>query len=284
MIQLNHVTFSYMGSDPAARTALSDVTFSVAPGEIIGVIGHTGSGKSTLMQLICGLLSPTKGEVVVCGENLTESKAPASLIRGKVGLVFQYPEHQLFEETVYRDIAFAGKNLGLTDPEIDARVKEAMKLTGLSEELSTRSPFELSGGQKRRVAIAGVLAMHPEILILDEPAAGLDPAGQKEIFDSIRKFQKKYGTTVLFVSHSMEDVIRIADRVIALNHGTLVIDGKAREVFTHAEKLRACGLDLPEICRLVSALIDGGVPIERNILTLDEAISELVHVFAEEPI
>ena len=284
MIRFEHLSFSYDECDGAKRAALCDLSFSVSEGEIIGIVGHTGSGKSTLAQLICGLLSPTEGKLFVCGKNLSECKSPAAAIRGEVGLVFQYPEHQLFEETVFRDIAFAGKNLGLSDFEIEERVKEAMQLTGISEDLRDRSPFELSGGQKRRVAIAGVLVMRPKILILDEPAAGLDPMGRKEIIHSILSFQKKYGTTLIFVSHSMEEVVRIAERALVFCEGRLSIDGSVQEVFSDPEKLRAIGLDVPIINQIVCEANELGVPVDRHILTMPEAVAELTAVLGGTPI
>ena len=276
MIGLKDVTFSYPSAE---RAALSGITFSVSRGEVIGIIGQTGSGKSTLVQLISGLLSATDGSVTVCGQTLSGSKAPAALIRGKVGMVFQYPEHQLFEETVFRDIAFAAKNLGLSASGTEERVKEAMHLDGVPETLVDHSPFELSGGQKRRVAIAGVLAMHPDILILDEPAAGLDPVGRKKIFDSIRLYRETYGTTVLFVSHSMEDVARYADRVLVLKRGDMVLDGSVRDIFSHPEILRQCVLDIPSVSRIMNELADRGMPVDRGVLSVPEAVSELTFVF-----
>ena len=280
MINLSHVTFSY---DPQSEdVTLSDVSLSIAKGETVGVIGHTGSGKSTLMQIICGLMKVTTGKLVVCGKNLTASKTPAAEIRGKIGLVFQYPEHQLFEETIWDDIAFGAKNIGLSEPEVGERVQEAMGLVGLSLDLKDASPFEISGGQKRRTAIAGVLAMHPDILILDEPTAGLDPVGRHEIFQSIVEFQEKYQTTVLFVSHSMEDVASVAKRVLVMDHGRLVMDGKTADVYADVKKLRSYGLDVPKINRIMTGLKSEGIPIQTNVLTVPEAISELSRVFGRD--
>lgn len=274
MISLDNVTFSYQKDDPT-DVILSNISFEIKKGEFVGIIGHTGSGKSTLMQIVSGLLSPVSGRVVVLGKNLTASKVPAAQIRGKVGLVFQYPEHQLFAETVFDDIAFAPKNNGLSEAEVKDRVKEAMEMTGIDPSLSNCSPFDLSGGQKRRVAIAGVLAMHPEILILDEPAAGLDPAGRKEVFESILSFREKYGTTVLFVSHSMEEVAAFAERVMVLHQGKLFMDGTPQEIYHHSLQLEEIGLAVPEINRVIRLLKEKGLPVSEDILTLNDAICAL---------
>ncbi len=274
MISLNNVTFSYQKGSKEEVT-LSNISAQINRGEIVGIIGQTGSGKSTLVQIISGLISPDSGIVSVLGKELTASKAPAAQIRGKVGLVFQYPEHQLFAESVFDDIAFGAQNQGLSPDEIRFRVNEAMELTGISPDLSELSPFDLSGGQKRRVAIAGVLAMHPEILILDEPAAGLDPLGRKEIFESILAFREKYGTTVLFVSHSMEEVASFAQRVLVLHAGKIFMDGTPKEVYKNAEQLESIGLSVPQINRVIRLLKEKGLPLSEDILTLSDAVSAL---------
>src|SRR5690554_7396444 len=220
IIQLKNVNYTYNPGTPFEKKALDDVNLEVNEGEFIGLIGHTGSGKSTLVQHLNGLMKPTSGEIIIDGKSLSDKDTKMKEIRQKVGLVFQYPEHQLFEETIYKDIAFGPKNLGLSDEEVDKRVRDAMELVGLEfEELKDRSPFELSGGQRRRVAIAGVIAMKPKILILDEPTAGLDPRGRDEILGQIKEFHERYGITVILVSHSMEDVARLVNKIIVMNRG-----------------------------------------------------------------
>ena len=237
ILQVQNLHHIYSAGTPFEHTALHDVSFSVERGEFIGIIGHTGSGKSTLMQQLNGLLKPTSGQVLLDGQDIWSDKKLTRQARFRVGLVFQYPEYQLFEETVYKDIAFGPKNMGLSEEEVDRRVREAAGFVGLTEQQLEVSPFDLSGGQKRRVAIAGVIAMEPEVLILDEPTAGLDPVGRAEILSNIEAYRKAKNATVMMVSHSMEDVARLTDRLLVMNGSHLAMDGTPGEVFTHAEEL-----------------------------------------------
>ncbi|MBE7009921.1 MAG: energy-coupling factor transporter ATPase [Ruminococcaceae bacterium] len=275
-IKINNLHYIYMQGSPFEKHALNDINLTIEDGEFIGIIGHTGSGKSTLIQHLNGLLMPASGSILVDDIDITQKGADLKKLRQKVGLVFQYPEHQLFEETVYKDIAYGPKNMHLSTEEIDERVKEAMNYVGLSEKYMNRSPFELSGGQKRRVAIAGVLAMRPDVLILDEPAAGLDPAGREEILTQIRALYLARKMTVIFVSHSMEDVARVAGRIIVMNRGQVALDGKPGEVFSHAEELRSMGLDVPQITQLITLLREKGVPIDSRIYTIERAKASLL--------
>lgn len=270
-IQISALNYVYMAGSPFEKHALQDINLTINDGEFVGIIGHTGSGKSTLIQHLNGLIKPSSGRIVFDDICITEKGADLKKLRQRVGLVFQYPEHQLFEETVYKDIAYGPKNMGLSQEEIDERVREAMNYVGLTEKYMNRSPFELSGGQKRRVAIAGVLAMRPEVLILDEPAAGLDPAGREEILTQIRALYLARKMTVLFVSHSMEDVARIAGRIIVMNRGRVAMDGKPAEIFSHAAELRKMGLDVPQVTQLADALRARGLEIENSIYTLERA-------------
>ena len=252
------------------NNAVKDVSFQVEPGEFIGIIGHTGSGKSTLMQHLNGLLKPTEGSILLGGADIWSNKKLTRQSRFRVGLVFQYPEYQLFEETVYKDIAFGPKNMGLKAEEIDRRVREAAGFVGLTEEQLQVSPFDLSGGQKRRVAIAGVIAMEPEVLILDEPTAGLDPEGREEILANIQAYRKAKNATVMMVSHSMNDVARLADRLLVMNDATLAMEGTPAEVFAHAQELVDMGLDIPEITRIFLKLQQKGLNVE-PVYTLEQA-------------
>lgn len=270
-IEISGLNYVYMEGSPFEKQALKDVSLSIADGEFVGLIGHTGSGKSTLIQHLNGLLKPSSGTITIGGEEITAKGADMKKLRQKVGLVFQYPEHQLFEETVYKDISYGPKNMNLSQDEIDERVQEAMHHVGLSEKYMNRSPFELSGGQKRRVAIAGVLAMRPDVLILDEPAAGLDPAGREEILTQIRALYLERKMTVLFVSHSMEDVARIAGRIIVMNQGTVALDGKPAEIFAQADVLRSMGLDVPQITELICELRRRGIRFDNSIYTIEKA-------------
>ena len=263
---LNHV---YMQGTPFEAHALKDIHLTIRDGEFIGIIGHTGSGKSTLISHLNALDRPEPGTVFVNGVDLGEKGADLAAIRRTVGLVFQYPENQLFEETVAKDIAFGPKNLKLSEQEIARRVKSAMHAVGLDESLAEKSPFDLSGGQKRRVAIAGVLAMEPSILILDEPAAGLDPAGRRGMLDLIQKIHAR-GVTVVMVSHSMDDVGRLCDRLYVLDHGKIAFTGTPAEVFRHADELRAIGLDVPECAKLVRALRARGWELDENIYSMED--------------
>ena len=268
---LNHI---YSAGTPFEHVALRDVSFTVERGEFIGVIGHTGSGKSTLMQHLNGLLKPTSGQVILNGQDIWSDKKLTRQSRFRVGLVFQYPEYQLFEETVYRDIAFGPKNMGLSADEIDRRVREAASFVGLTEQQLEVSPFDLSGGQKRRVAIAGVIAMEPEVLILDEPTAGLDPEGREGVLQNIENYRKAKNATIMMVSHSMNDVARLANRLLVMNGANLAMDGTPREVFEHAQELLDMGLDIPEITRVFLKLQQMGLPVNQ-VYTMDQAVAEL---------
>ncbi len=271
MIELIDVSYTYENKTPDASVALRNVSFKVEKGEVWGVIGHTGSGKSTLTEIMSGLLKPTEGKVIIDGEDITLSKNPMSRTKGKVGLVFQYPEHQLFEETVLKDICFGPSNLGLCEEECIKRAKEAMELVGLSEKYALLSPFELSGGEKRRVAIAGIIAMHPEVLILDEPTAGLDPKGRDMLFNMLKDILGKICHSIIFVSHSMDDVALYADKVLVLNGGEVLMKGGVREVFERSDVLTEAGLDVPQVTRLIARLNDKGHNFSRTLLTAEEA-------------
>lgn len=275
IIEIRNLTHTYSEGTPFKRTALDGVDLFIKKGEILGVIGHTGSGKSTLIQHLNGLLKPTSGEVLLDGQNIWAKGYPIRNVRFRVGLVFQYPEYQLFEETIARDIAFGPKNMGLDDAEVQKRVVEAMDFVGLSQKLAEKSPFELSGGQKRRVAIAGVIAMEPDILILDEPTAGLDPRGRDEILGHIRHLHETRGTTIVLVTHSMEDIATIADRMIVMKHGKVMLSGTPREVFSHGEALQAAGLNVPQITQVMMALNRRGIAIDPSIYTIEQAVSAL---------
>lgn len=266
---LNHI---YSVGTPFEHKALDNVSFRIYRGEFIGVIGHTGSGKSTLMQQLNGLLKPTSGTVLLDGEDIWADKKKTRQARFRVGLVFQYPEYQLFEETVYKDIAFGPKNMGLDEKEIDRRVREAAGFVGLTQQQLEVSPFDLSGGQKRRVAIAGVIAMEPEVLILDEPTAGLDPNGRAEILGNIESYRKAKNATIMMVSHSMEDVARMTDRLLVMNGSRLAMDAAPGEVFAHAEELVEMGLSIPQVTQVFLHLRKMGVPVE-NVYTIDQAVA-----------
>ena len=268
---LNHI---YSAGTPFEHVALKDVSFAVEPGEFIGIIGHTGSGKSTLMQHLNGLLKPTSGAVCLDGKDIWSDKKLTRQSRFRVGLVFQYPEYQLFEETVYKDIAFGPKNMGLSAEEVDRRVREAAGFVGLTDAQLEVSPFDLSGGQKRRVAIAGVIAMEPEVLILDEPTAGLDPEGREEVLRNIDDYRKAKNATIMMVSHSMNDVARMASRLLVMCDAHLAMDGTPQEVFDHAQELLDMGLDIPEITRVFLKLQQMGVPVNQ-VYTMDQAVAEL---------
>ena len=275
MLAVNDLTHIYSIGTPFEHAAIEHVSFTVEPGEFIGLIGHTGSGKSTLIKHLNGLLKPTSGEILFHGKNIWESTATIRQTRFQIGLVFQYPEYQLFEETVYKDIAFGPKNMGLDQDEIHRRVLRASGFVGLPEALLKKSPFELSGGQKRRVAIAGVIAMEPEVLILDEPTAGLDPVGQKQILENIRAYQQAQNAAILMVTHSMEDVAAIADRLLVMNDGAVAMQGTPPEVFAHAEELAAMGLDVPQVNRVILALRHMGLDLDAGIFTVDQAVQAL---------
>jgi energy-coupling factor transport system ATP-binding protein len=262
VLNVEHLSHVYAPGTPYEKVALADVSFTVEAGEFVGLIGHTGSGKSTLMQHLNGLLTPTSGRILMGGDDIHESKELTRAARFAVGLVFQYPEYQLFEETVYKDIAFGPKNMGLDKDEIDRRVRSAAKMVGLSEDNLDQSPFALSGGQKRRVALAGVFAMEPQVLILDEPMAGLDPKGREDIFACIRRYHEEHGTTILFVTHSMEDAAKMASRILVMDGGRLILDGTPEEVFRQSDLLLRSGLDIPQVTQVVRALREKGLDID----------------------
>ena len=277
ILQVQTLYYIYSAGTPFQHQALEDVSFSVERGEFIGIIGHTGSGKSTLMQQLNGLLKPASGKILLDGQDIWSDKKLTRQARFRVGLVFQYPEYQLFEETVYKDIAFGPKNMGLKEDEIDRRVREAAAIVGLTQEQLQVSPFDLSGGQKRRVAIAGVIAMEPEVLILDEPTAGLDPAGRAEILKNIEDYRRTHNATVMMVSHSMDDVARLTDRLLVLNGSRLAMDGTPEEVFARAEELVQMGLNIPQVTRVFLELRKLGLDVE-PVYTLQQAIDALTSI------
>ena len=277
ILQVKNLTYIYSIGTPFEHKALDNVSFSLNPGEFVGIIGHTGSGKSTLMQHLNGLLKPTSGEVLLGGQDIWSDKKLTRQARFRVGLVFQYPEYQLFEETVYKDIAFGPTNMGLSKEEIDRRVREAAGFVGLTEAHLSVSPFDLSGGQKRRVAIAGVIAMEPEILILDEPTAGLDPIGRAEILGNIQAYRQAKNAAVLMVSHSMEDVARLTDRLLVMNGSRLVMDAPPEQVFERVEELLAMGLSIPQVTQVFLRLREMGVDV-KNVYTLEQAAEELLRL------
>ena len=274
ILQVKDLNYIYSAGTPFEHKALENVSFTLNRGEFVGVIGHTGSGKSTLMQQLNGLLKPTSGQVLLDGADIWSDKKLTRQARFRVGLVFQYPEYQLFEETVYRDIAFGPKNMGLDEKEIDRRVREAAGFVGLTPEQLEVSPFDLSGGQKRRVAIAGVIAMEPEVLILDEPTAGLDPVGRAEILGNIEDYRKARNATIMMVSHSMEDVARLTDRLLVMNGSKLAMDGTPAEVFCHAEELVKMGLNIPQVTQVFLHLKEKGLDVA-NVYTIEQAVSEI---------
>ncbi|NLL70041.1 MAG: energy-coupling factor transporter ATPase [Epulopiscium sp.] len=271
-IELKEVYHLYSSGTPFEKEALKNVNISVSKGEFIGIIGHTGSGKSTLIQHFNGLLKPTSGTVLVNGQDIHSEKANKRSIRQKVGLVFQYPEHQLFEMTIFKDVAFGPKNMGLSEEEVKKRVEESLRIVGIGPDMYEKSPFELSGGQKRRVAIAGVLAMQPEVLILDEPTAGLDPRGRDEILAEIQNLHQTLGITIILVSHSMEDIARFVHRLIVMHRGTVAFDDVPKEVFLHVEELESMGLAVPQITYVMHQLKARGFDVPLDVLTLDEAV------------
>ena len=278
-IKIENLTHIYMPKSPFEKIALDNVSLDIKDGEFVALIGHTGSGKSTLIQHFNGLLEATSGKIIVDGVDITAKKAKLTDIRKKVGLVFQYPEYQIFEETIAKDIEFGPRNLGLSEEEIHSRVVKAMEMVGLDYELyKDRSPFDLSGGQKRRVAIAGVVAMQPTTLILDEPTAGLDPKGRDDILDQISKLHKDYNMTIIIVSHSMEDVAKIAQRIIVMNNGTVALQGTPAEVFREVDTLEQIGLGVPQVTYLVRALREKGFDLSDNIFTIEEAKKELLSI------
>ena len=274
ILEVSNLNYIYSVGTPFEHKALDNISFSVERGEFIGIIGHTGSGKSTLMQQLNGLLKPTSGQVLLDGEDIWSDKKLTRQARFRVGLVFQYPEYQLFEETVYRDIAFGPKNMGLDEKEVDRRVREAAGFVGLTPEQLEVSPFDLSGGQKRRVAIAGVIAMEPEVLIQDEPTAGLDPVGRAEILGNIEAYRRARNATIMMVSHSMEDVARLTDRLLVMNGSKLAMDAAPAQVFSHAEELVQMGLNIPQVTQVFLNLKKLGLDVA-NVYTIEQAVAEI---------
>ena len=277
ILEVRNLDYIYSAGTPFEHKALDNVSFALAPGEFVGIIGHTGSGKSTLMQQMNGLLKPTSGQVLLDGVDIWSDKKLTRQARFRVGLVFQYPEYQLFEETVYRDIAFGPKNMGLEEKEVDRRVREAAGFVGLTEAQLEVSPFDLSGGQKRRVAIAGVIAMEPEVLILDEPTAGLDPVGRAEILGNIEAYRQAKNATIMMVSHSMEDVARLTDRLLVMNGSRLAMDGTPAEVFSRAQELLAMGLNIPQVTQVFLKLKALGLDV-KSVYTMEQAVAEIVRL------
>lgn len=276
ILEIKNLSYKYGVGTPFEVAALDNINLSVEKGEMLAIIGHTGSGKSTLIQHFNSLLKPSEGKILLDGKDINESKETAHQARFKVGLCFQYPEYQLFESTVYKDIAFGPSNMGLDKAEIDRRVRKAAEFVGLKESMFDKSPFDLSGGEKRRVAIAGVMAMEPEVLIMDEPAAGLDPRGRRTILELIKNYREKTGSTVIIVSHSMEDVASVAERILVLNKGRVVFCDTVDEVFSHDEELKNMGLNIPQITRIFSELGRFGYNLNRSTYTVDDAAKEIL--------
>ncbi len=276
ILKVENLTHTYSAGTPFQRNAVEHVNLEVMPGEFLGIIGHTGSGKSTLIQHLNGLLQPTEGHVYLEGQNIWTKPKEIRKVRFRVGLVFQYPEYQLFEETVYKDIAYGPGNMGLDKTEIDRRVHQAAAFAGVDEEMLEKSPFELSGGQKRRVAIAGVIAMEPEVLILDEPSAGLDPRGREAILAQLREYHRQKGNTIILVSHSMEEIARNVDRIVVMSGAHKLMDGTPREVFARAEELEAVGLDVPQVTKVAMALEKRGLLPDSAVYTTEELVGRLM--------
>ena len=272
VLRIEHLSHIYSAGTPFEKKAVDDVSFSAQRGEFIGLIGHTGSGKSTLIQHFNGLLKPSSGRVLINGEDIFQSKEMTRAARFAVGLVFQYPEYQLFEETVYADVAFGPKNMGLDKAEIDRRVRENCRIVGLSDDVLDKSPFELSGGQKRRVALAGIFAMEPEVMVLDEPMAGLDPVGCADVFRFIKEYHKTHGTTILFVTHSMEYAAQMAERIVVMDRGHILMDGTPTQVFARADELIAAGLDVPQVTRVFLELKKRGIAVDPAVFTVEQAV------------
>lgn len=276
ILEVKNLTHTYDGNTPFMHDAVKNVNFGIEKGEIVGIIGHTGSGKSTLVQHLNGLLKPTGGEILLDGKNIWDDPKKIRAIRSRVGLVFQYPEYQLFEDTVYKDIAFGPKNMGLDDEDIAKRISEICELVGIKAEYLDKSPFDLSGGEKRRVAIAGVMAMQPEIIVFDEPVAGLDPRGRADVVKMIADYSKKYNATVLIISHNMEDMALIADKLIVMNKGELALFDKTENVFRQHEFLTGIGLNVPMVTQVMLALKEKGISTPDDIFTVDRAVDYLL--------
>lgn len=278
-IILDKINYIYSEKTAYERQALKQISLKIEDGEFIGIIGHTGSGKSTLIQHLNGLLRPTSGSIYYNGQDIYDEDYNKKELRSKVGLVFQYPEHQLFETTIFADVCFGPRNQGLSKKEAELRAFSALRSVGLPEEYWYQSPFELSGGQKRRVAIAGVLAMKPEVLVLDEPTAGLDPKGRDEILEQIAQMHQKLNMTIILVSHSMEDVAKYVNRIIVMNQGSIMLEGTPKEVFQHYQELEAVGLAAPQVTYLMQELSSMGIPVDRKVSTLEEAKASILQVF-----
>ncbi len=282
IIRTDHLTMTYGVNTPFEKVAVNDLNIEIKEGEFLGIIGHTGSGKSTLVQMLNGLITPTTGKVLLRDKDINENKKKLREVRFQVGMVFQYPEYQLFEETVYRDIAFGPTNMGLTGDELDKRVRESARFTGLKDKLLDKSPFDLSGGEKRRAAIAGVIAMDPDVLILDEPTAGLDPQGRDKLLNQILAYHKERKNTVILVSHSMEDIARVADRILVMNKGNAEILAPKREVFAQGERLEKMGLRVPQITKITQLLQKKGIDLPDGILTVEEAFDSIMTLLKKE--
>ena len=276
ILQVKNLTHTYGIGTPFQRSAVEDLSFTVQPGEFLGIIGHTGSGKSTLIQHLNGLLRPTSGQVLLGGEDIWSEPRKIREVRFRVGLVFQYPEYQLFEETVYKDISFGPANQGKTGAELDHAVREAARLVGIRDDQLMKSPFELSGGQKRRVALAGVLAMEPKVLVLDEPTAGLDPAGRENLMANIREYHRHKNATILLVSHSMDEIAQNVDRILVLKSAHILMSGTPAEIFARGPELLAAGLDVPQITRVAMALRDRGLPVDPAVYTVEDLERQLL--------
>ena len=282
ILELKNICYTYGVGTPFEKKAVNDVSLSVNKGELIGIIGHTGSGKSPLVQMLNGLMKPTSGQGLLDGDDIWDKPKEIRKIRFKVGMVFQYPEYQLFEETVYKDISFGPFNKGLLQEEIDKEVRRAAKFTGIKDELLDKSPFDLSGGEKRRAAIAGVIAMDPDVLVLDEPTAGLDPMGRDVLLSQIVRYHKERQNTVLLVSHSMEDIARVADRIVVMNKSKLVMFDETQKVFSRGDELEKIGLRIPQITKIMSQLRKRGVDVPEGILTVDSAVDYLLPLIKKE--
>ena len=276
ILTVENLVHTYAAGSPFEQHALRGISLEIDRGELLGIIGHTGSGKSTLIQHLNGLLRPHSGRILLDGKDIREDPKKIRDVRFRVGMVFQYPEHQLFEDTIYKDIAFGPRNMGLSEEEIDARVRQAAAYVGLAEELLDKSPFDLSGGEKRRAAIAGVMAMEPQVLILDEPTAGLDPRGREQILAMVREYQRSRGTTVLLVTHSMEDVARVADRVLVMDHGRAAMLDSVAAVFSRAEELERMGLSIPAVTKILLLLREKGVAVDTAAYTVEQAAAQLL--------
>ena len=278
ILEVKNLTHKYTGQSNFINDAVSNISFGVEAGEIIGIIGHTGSGKSTLVQHLNGLLKPTEGEIFLDGENIWDNPKEIRKVRFDVGLVFQYPEYQLFEETVFKDISFGPKNMGLSGDELDNRVREICELVGVKEEYFEASPFDLSGGEKRRVAIAGVMAMRPKVIVFDEPIAGLDPKGRQDVIKMISDYRNAYDATVIIISHNMEDMAVLTDKLIVLNKGNLVMFDETAKVFARADELKKIGLNVPIVTQVMAKLKSKGIDIPDNILTVNDAVKVLLNL------